>query len=67
MSIIGRLPKDTMICTTEREHQVRIGISMTLESADHARALVEAINMALIPLLEMSESKQANELPLAKK
>jgi hypothetical protein len=54
-AIIKQLPADTQICTFGIP--AKIGISMTLESVAHAVALRHAIDLAIIPLLELGAIK----------
>lgn len=53
-SVGERLPTDTMIETRLlADGTMRIMVYMTLENPDHARALVTAIQTAVLPLLEL--------------
>ena len=54
-SVISRFPKDTLIETTHAEEGLKVKISMTLETQDQAEALREAIDKAIIPLLQKLE------------
>jgi hypothetical protein len=51
-SVAGKLPKDTNICTYGTPF--KIGISVTLETAEQAQALIDAIDI-LVPLFEKLE------------
>ena len=60
-ALITQLPKDVQICTFGSP--MKIGLSMTLESADHARALKQTIDLAILPLFEIEEKhKRATAL-----
>lgn len=60
MANIGRrLPKDFMVTSTGSEHSV-IAISATLETTDHADALVEAIQLLRGQLTSFREGVAAD-------
>lgn len=66
-AIVKRLPADSLISLTDKNGAVQITISMTLTEPGHARALIEAIEVALLPLLELRVGPlPANELPSVK-
>lgn len=52
-AIVKRLPADSLIGLTNKNGAMQITISMTLTDPGHARALIEAIEVALLPLLEL--------------
>ncbi len=59
-AIIKRLPKDTQICSYGKP--MKIGIAMTIETVNQALALKNAIDVAIIPLLELgAEPPQTTE------
>lgn len=52
MSVVGRLPNNVQICTFGLP--LKISISVTLETSEHAQALIDAVDI-LMPLFEKSE------------
>lgn len=54
-TIIKRLPKDVQICSYG--DPMKIGVAITLETVDHALALRQAIDLAIIPLLELDRTR----------
>lgn len=61
-AIVKRLPADSIIGLTDRNGALQITISMTLTESGHARALIEAIQVALLPLLELRKNEPASSL-----
>lgn len=61
-AIVKRLPSDSMIGLTDRDGKVQIAVSMTLSEPGHARALMEAIEVALLPLLELQPTQTVSDV-----
>ena len=63
MSIAGRLPKDTKIVTTGTS-PVQVWITMTITSVDEALALKSAIDLAIIPMIGLTDLPENYDPPI---
>lgn len=57
MATCAHLPKGTMIEMTLN----KVSISITLQTVDHGMALLDALNIAVLPILKMIEADRPPE------
>lgn len=55
-TVAARLPKNMKLLTTMTDKSTTIAIELTLSSADEARALIVALEKAIIPLFAIAEN-----------
>lgn len=55
-TIAARLPKNMKLLTAMTGKSTTIAIELTLGNADEARALIVALEKAIIPLFEIAEN-----------
>lgn len=56
-TIAQRLPSNIRLLTSVGGDRTRMELSITLENADQARALMVALETVMIPLFELTEAK----------
>lgn len=62
-TIAARLPKNIKVLTLISEAGTQIAVELTMTNADEARALVVAIEKAIIPLFELAGRPDLQKSP----
>jgi hypothetical protein len=61
--IASRLPKNMRLLTSVSDNGTQIAVELTMTNADEARALIVAIEKAIIPLFEIAERPDFQKTP----
>lgn len=62
-TIAARLPKNMKLLTSVSDAGTQIAVELTMTSVDEARALMVAIEKAIIPLFEIAERPDSQKTP----